>query len=217
MRDSTGPSLESLALRLARLERQLLLWKVAAVVLLLAAAVAVTALPTAQAQDKPRGKEITSEKFVLLDKDGGRRAGLMMKDGEPVLAFQNAEGKFQTTIGFRAGVPAIIMGDAKNRGRLLLALSNSGDPVMQYLDADEKAKLALSLTTDEEIGTSAPSLFMTDQKHQSAISLGVNQVATSIVVRDGAGTSRLSLVESKGNAFLAIFDAKGNQVGKLPR
>jgi hypothetical protein len=37
------------------------------------------------------------------------------------------------------------------------------------------------------------------------------------VVRDGAGTSRLSLVESKGNAFLAIFDAKGNQVGKLPR
>jgi hypothetical protein len=135
-------SLDALADRLGRLERECRAWRRGAAVVALGA-LACLAIG-AGADDAPKPIEELNVKRLIIRGDDGREAiTLSTQDGAPVLAML-ADGQERVSIAAPGGAPMMAFVDA-GRPRLSFGLSASGSPVVNFNDADHRRRLSLGI------------------------------------------------------------------------
>jgi hypothetical protein len=141
--------------RLERLERQQRRWRGAAV----AGALGLAAL--ALMGQKPAGRTVEAERFVLRDGAGRVRAELMMVDGTEqsvALRFKDADGMPRLTVGTENGAALLVLNEAGGKLRAGLVVLPHGAPGLNLYDGGGKPRAELSLNRD-----GAPALTFNDR------------------------------------------------------
>ncbi len=114
----TDPTLDSLAQRLDRLERENRRLKLAGAILLLAL-VAVGAM--GQVLPKAVPKVVEAERFVLRDTKGKTRGGLgVLADGTTALAFYDQNEKVRAVLGVEPAGPSLVLYGQNSETRAVL-------------------------------------------------------------------------------------------------
>ncbi len=121
------PTIETLARRLDRVERENRHMKQAGVVAL---AVIAAVVLMGQATPSKVAKVIEAEKFVVRDKSGKVRAELSMSaDGSPQLILRSSEGKSGAVLAVGTdGSPSLVLYDRNDKPRIGLSVSADGSP-----------------------------------------------------------------------------------------
>ena len=142
----------AIAARLARLERQQRRWRAATGV----ACLGLAAL--ALMGQKPAGRTVEAERFVLRDAAGRPRAELML-DGESVaLRFKDADGMPRLTVGTENGAALIALNEERGKLRAGLVVLPHGAPGLSLYDSGGKPRAELALGRD-----GAPALTFNDR------------------------------------------------------
>ena len=130
--------------RLEHLERQQRRWRGAAVV----GGLALVSL--ALMGQKPAGRTVEAERFVLRDSAGRARAELVMVDGEQSVAlrFKDGDGMPRLTLGTENGAAVVVLNEAGGKLRAGLVALPHGAPGLNLYDGTGKPRAELSLTRD---------------------------------------------------------------------
>lgn len=134
------PDLETLADRLAEVERKYARLRLACVL-----AACLIGVAAAIGRAWPASRSISAEQFVLCDSRGRTRAEFGVgEDEEPRLVFLDAHGRSRAGLGMtqEALVGLSLTGKA-GENRLVLAVRPDGSPQLILQDADGKPRLAL--------------------------------------------------------------------------
>jgi hypothetical protein len=122
------PTLDTLATRLERLERESRRWKTTALAIAIAAA---AALVMGQTPTHRLPKSLEAEEFVLRDNRGQVRAslGTIQSPNATVLQIHGDNGKPRTRLTVASdGTSSLEMMDAGDRVRVLLGVRDNGSP-----------------------------------------------------------------------------------------
>ena len=121
------PTIETLARRLDKVERENRWLKQAGVVALVVIGAVVL---MGQATPSKVAKVIEAEKFVVRDKSGKVRAELSMSaDGSPQLILRSSEGKSGAVLAVGTdGSPSLVLYDRNDKPRIGLSVSADGSP-----------------------------------------------------------------------------------------
>lgn len=130
--------------RLNRMERELGFWRVAGVVMLALASVAVAA-----AMDDPPPKELRAETLRIVEPNGKERIVLTAVPGVPDMTFLDPSGESRLTLDIANDhKPVMSVSDiAKGKGRLVLGIED-GSPNVQLYDRDGKRRVTLGVPKD---------------------------------------------------------------------
>jgi hypothetical protein len=135
-------SLDALAARLERLERECRSWRRGAAAVALGALVVLAV--GAAADDGPKAIEEINVKRIVVRDDSGREAmTLGTQDGAPVLAML-ADGQERLSIATPGGAPMMAFVEGGSP-RLTFGLSATGTPVVNFNDADQRRRLSLGI------------------------------------------------------------------------
>jgi hypothetical protein len=141
-------SLDALAGRLDRLERECRAWRRGAAVVALAAVVLLVAgaddpPPQAGGAGRPTIEELNVKRIIVRDEQGREAITLGTQEGSPTIALL-AEGQERMSLSAPggAGMMAFIDGGGP---RLTFGLSSGGSPVVNFLDAEQHRRLTLGI------------------------------------------------------------------------
>ena len=146
------PTMETLARRLDRVERENRWLKQAGVV-----ALAVIAAVVLMGQVTQESRIVEAEKFVLKDENGITRGvfGLTLLDiGIPVLALYDSDGNRRAVLGLSgADTPSLILSDETGTDRITIGVGNDSNPVLFFWPKGPHkkttpARIQLSLDAD---------------------------------------------------------------------
>ena len=137
------PTIETVARRLDRVERENRLLKRAAVVAL---AVISAAVLMGQATESKPTTALEAERFVLKDSAGKTRAvwGPSQAGGYS-LGFFDAAGRGRLVLGVDDAGPNIGFMDANQTSRIILTITLKGYPALGLLDANGKTRAELAI------------------------------------------------------------------------
>ncbi len=180
-----NPTIEMMAARLGRLERDCRRWKLAW--LGLASIAAISFLVGAGRQGQPTGlqadritvRDLEAQRIVLKDEHGVRWFYLESRDGIPQMAFEGPPGALGRGIYHiqlvvnRDGVPYMTF-TGKDNGTVMLGVNPAGDP---HLSLSGKSG-ALTYKTTE---TGSPELMLWDKNNRGRIRLGLKPSGTAAV------------------------------------
>jgi len=141
--------------RLERLERQQRRWRALAIV----AALGIASV--ALMGQKPTGRTVEAERFILRDADGRARAELLMVDGKEqsvALRFKDADGMPRLTVGTENGAAVLVLNEQGGKVRAGLVTLPHGAPGLNLYDGTGKPRAELSLNRD-----GAPALTFNDR------------------------------------------------------
>ena len=139
--------------RLERLERQQRRWRGAAI----AGALGLAAI--ALMGQKPAGRTVEAERFVLRDAAGRVRAELVMDNEQSAaLRFRDADSMPRLTVGTENGAALIVLNEAGGKLRAGLVSLPHGAPGLNLYDSSGKPRAELSLNRD-----GAPALTFNDR------------------------------------------------------
>jgi len=201
------PTIELLAQRLARLERQHRLFKLGALIIL---AVVAAALALGAAT---RAKTVEAEGFVLRDAQGKVRAELLTDPVfGPRLRLREANGKVRLELALKGTTgPYLSLRDANGNDRATLD-AFAGNPGLALFDSNAKSRMEIILS---DIGV--PSLWLYDQEHQRRAALAETpDNALTLDLRDAAGRERVILAVPPAGPFLRLQDETGKAVWSAP-
>jgi hypothetical protein len=190
------PSLEAIARRLDRLERQNRRLRLALVGLLAAAAaLAVGQASTGQAQPgapEARVKVVDAERFVVRDQNGKARAALFMDNRDP----DNRH-------------PRLVLYDENGKGRLGMSVQRHGPDIAAW-HADHSS--ALGLYVQDKDRSVAMTLF---DKSGARVHLAHMGGTPQLKLLDGTGKPALSLTASQNGPGIALNDPTGRRRAQL--
>jgi hypothetical protein len=183
--------MNTLEMRLDRLERSNRLWKRAAVCLMSAL---FTTLALGQA--RLAQKDVLAEKFTLVDANGKEWASLAMAaNGEPTLAMFNAGGEPRVLLGVSPdGAAHLSLHNGVGLAQTDLGVAKAGEPSLLFFDGQEKMRGYLGVQKD---GAPLIALLNKDEKRIVRVGLG-----------DG-GVPGISLSDEKGAGLRASLSAPG--------
>ena len=139
--------------RLERLERQHRCWRSLALVGVLA--VSTLALMG----QKPSGRTVEAERFLLRDAAGRVRAELMVDAEHSVaLRFKDTDGMPRLTVGTENGSAVVVLNEQSGKVRAGLVALPHGAPGLNLYDTTGKPRAELSLNRD-----GAPALTFNDR------------------------------------------------------
>lgn len=168
----------------------------------------------AEAAAHHRVRNLSADKFLLVDRHGVRRAELSIIGGEPVLAFFGPDGKTaRGSIGVNAsGVSRVRLYSANGVPQAALGVTGDGKSGLALLDRGQH----LRGTFDVSIG-GEPTLRLYDDK-KPRIGLDVTEAGSpGLALLDGAGKTRAALsLASDGGPALTLYDAGGNLLRQVP-
>jgi len=126
--------------RLERLERQQRRWRgVAGVACLGLVAVALMG-------QKPAGRTVEAERFILRDAAGRTRAELMVEGEQSVaLRFRDADSMPRLTVGTENGAAVVVVNEQSGKLRAGLVALPHGAPGLSLYDSTGKPRAELSL------------------------------------------------------------------------
>jgi hypothetical protein len=144
----TEPTLDTLTRRLDRLERENGRWKQAVRLLLLGIGAVMV-----MGQVLPKSGTLTTESLMVVDSTGTTRATLSAREGIPVLAFFDGNGKARATLQVQPdGSPVFALVTGDGTGGLWLSVNN-GKPLLDAGDNDRKNRVFLGLTKEGNPGS----------------------------------------------------------------
>jgi hypothetical protein len=154
-------TIEAMAERLERLERECRRWRRAGVGLALVGAVVLT-LGAVRKDEGP--KTIEAERFLLKDQKGTIRGewGFMPESGWPIFRMNNVDGERRLSMFVAHGVnvegsPIILLHDKKGISHLTMTVSGNGKPEIWFSGEQGKSILRLpSALTDPPPPPPAP-------------------------------------------------------------
>ena len=141
--------------RLERLERQQRRWRGLAIT----GALGLAAL--ALMGQKPAGRTVEAERFVLRDAAGRARAELLIVDDKEqsvALRFKDADGMPRLTVGTENGAAVVVLNEQGGKLRAGLVALPHGAPGLNLYDSTGKPRAELSLNRD-----GAPALTFNDR------------------------------------------------------
>ena len=139
--------------RLERLEQQQRRWRALAVVATLGL------LSVGLMGQKPAGRTLEAERFVLRDAAGRLRAELVMDNEQSAaLRFKDADGMPRLTVGTENGAAVVVVNEATGKLRAGLVSLPHGAPGLSLYDTSGKPRAELSLNRD-----GAPALTFNDR------------------------------------------------------
>ncbi len=137
------PTMETLARRLDRVERENRRLKQAGVVAL---AVIAAVVLMGQATESKVAKVIEAERFVLLDPSGEIRAVLIQTKGGSSLHLYDEKGKLRVgLVSGAADETGLSLYDADGEGRAMLALKPETSPALRFAAKPMKPQAALGV------------------------------------------------------------------------
>ena len=221
----------TLAERIARLERENVRIKRAAMAALL---VLIGALVTAQAATTARTgtvsakqvgpKEVEAQRITLVDGVGRARASLEMSEGGPELRFLDTAGKERISLGLLERGPHVSLKDAAQRTRAMMDLGADGPSVVL---ADEgqvrqtqlwvaETEMGLKLTTGGARGI--PLIDLVERPRGSARGAEFRAHELNLYDPDHKGQHRAFLqVGPTGAADFSLKNRVGNDIFREPR
>jgi len=182
--------LEAMGERLGRLERELRLWKRAAMatVVLLLALLAFGPTPRtreARAADSS-AKELVARSLTIVDEQGNRRIAL---DSRPAVMLYDEKGTLRASLAATNDSPVLALFDKRETQRAKLGTGNDGPVLVLF---DEKGTLRADLSAAADNAGAGLGLF--DEKE----------------------TPRATLVATKDGSALALRDKEGKPIWRAP-
>jgi hypothetical protein len=178
----TNLTLESLAERVRRLERQNRLLR-AAVLLVVTVFAAVVCMGQV---DTP--KELEAERLILRDEAGKARVMLGMTEGGATLELSDAEGWLRLSLGvFEDRRPVLTMLDPEYKERATLGVTEAG-PRLELCDAEGESRAGLRVAGDNSV------LEMYDARDALRASLGLTDDGLGLRLADEKGMLQAGLI-----------------------
>ncbi len=205
------PTMETLARRLDRVERENRRLKQAGVIAL--AVIAVVVLMGQATQGKV-AKVIEAEKFVLRDADGKGRARLeSLPSGLVRLVLLDKDENVQSVLGVGVGRPSLVLAGRNNKTILTTS----------FLSISGKSRLTLAV-----LPSGVQSLALTDNTGRTRAELAIEADGSSTFgLFDRTGTARAVLgstslesetgvIEKRPESSLVLFGNDGKVIWKAP-
>jgi hypothetical protein len=184
-------TLDPIADRLERLERQFRRWKWIGIAV---AVLIAPPIPLALVAFLMSDGSHEAQRLLVRDRNGRVRMDLGTdSDGTPRLLFFGGEGQVRLVAHLAEGdIPRLYLADEGGRTRLLLGTDKDG-PSLDLLDADQRGRL--SMTVDKG---GSPVLQLRDRDGKTRLAALVESAGTTkLKVLDGAGKFRLVLGVNK--------------------
>jgi hypothetical protein len=104
------------------------------------------------------------------------------------------------------------------RGQACIKLAFSGtSPALIFADGNRKGRLAIALTGDKS-DPWAPTLYFRDKDEGGRLNLALSSAGQPhMQFLDGGGTPRLNLLLREDAPIVALCDAKGDVILKMPK
>lgn len=134
--------MDSIAIRLAKLERQNLRMKLAGTALIMVSA-AVVFMGQGRTPDRPgQGRVVEAERFVLREPDGYVRGEwAVLPNGSTLLSMFDRDHNTRAEWGvFPSGTTMLHLLDAKGKGRLTLTVKKDGKPMLGLYDEEGRIR-----------------------------------------------------------------------------
>ena len=217
------PTIETLARRLDRLERENRLLKRAGVVAL---AVIAAVVLMGQALPGKVAKLVEAERFLVRDTAGKPRATLgLLPDGSPSLNLIDKNGNIRMAVGLTPeDAPSLNLYDKAETTRAVLATLSDGSPALVLFNkaGETQALLAsnfpMKMHPDETPIRPTSSLLLSDNVGNVRTSLIVSAKGVAgLRIHDGRNKLRAVLTAGKdGSAILGFLDKKGKVIWSAP-
>lgn len=230
MNDTNTADTPTLTVRVAKIERENRLMKVAAIITLLCATAAI-ALGQA-----PTKRTVVADEFILKDKSGTMRATLGISDNQPVLTLLDANGKTAAklmpdaiTFHDSGGAIRVLLGSdtaisyelVGGRTQIIdqgpgLLLFTGGHRTLVDLRVREKAQgAALSLYSQSPTNLGRR-VVLTSTVDGPSLTLSDDQGFRSIVGSVSQRESRTGTSSRTSAASVVLFDKDGNSIWSAP-
>jgi hypothetical protein len=199
--------LEAIGVRLKRLEREVGLWKRAAMatIVLLVALVPfslITRTREARAADSSV-KDLVVRKLTIVDEQGNRRIALATQADRAVLMLFDENGTLRASlVDLKDGPAGLSLDDEKGTTRVTLTAARD---VPGLTISDERGNTRADLIAAEN----GPSLLLDDEKGTQRVMLVAAKGGPELDLSDEKGTSRADLITSKNGPGLLLDDEKG--------
>lgn len=220
-------TMEALAQRLEKMERQHHRLKLMGVVVLV---LTTTALLMGQAL--PKSQTVEAERVILRDVNGKLRARLAVDtDGRPDLLFYDEAGKLRTRVGIEPkGVVGLVVYDPDEKRRVVFGVGRERATGVSFLDADGKHLVFIEVTPEGyphlilkgKDGTSGAKLDMTSEGHPHLAFLdkdgyGAVPDASGLFLADKDRKERVRFgLAPDGSPSLVLLDANGKVLFQAP-
>lgn len=197
--------------RLKRLEREVRMFRWAALLLAVAAVSVVVMGLEAADNDKSIGRfrQIDTGHLVLRDPDGQMRAWLGIAEGGPRLIFFDQSGQQRLGVGMtRQSDPALGIFDVGQNERVVLGVVE-GFPGLVMRDPQGRKRSALFAREDWS------SLYFYDKRETKRSGIGLYGEAAAVNLSDERGRDRVGLTSDKKGSSLCFFDRGGQKVSAV--
>jgi hypothetical protein len=130
--------------RLSRMERELRYWRLAGILTVMLATVAIAA-----AMDNPPAKELRVQTLKIVEPDGKERIILTAAPGVPDMTFIDPAGQSRLTLDIANDHKPVLMVSetGKGKGQLVLGIED-GSPMLQFFDRDGKKRVTIGVPND---------------------------------------------------------------------
>ena len=144
------PTMEALAKRLHRLERENLRLKLVGVVaLVVMAAVSCTTALKGQPTPSTVAKVVEAEQFILRDSKGRMRGSFMLTNDAPGLILRDEDGRGRIGLGVTANGDANLQLTSKDSNSIDLRVKNDGTRGLRIQDEHWRPRVTLWVTPRE--------------------------------------------------------------------
>ncbi len=202
------PTIETLARRVERVERENRYLRRSGVV-----ALAVIAAVVLMGQ-ATRNKTVKAEKFVVVDSSGNSRAVLENVVGQGAsLVFRGTDGMEQIALQSFGDARGFTLSDKTGADRIVLGVLASGATTLGMADQSGNGRAALTLEADGSIA-----LALYDENSKSHVKLLAGRDGNpGIVLQDkDKGVCMMLLLYSDGSPAMVLFDNNGKVIWSAP-
>ncbi|MFQ5850925.1 MAG: hypothetical protein ACE5JU_10095, partial [Candidatus Binatia bacterium] len=160
----------------------------------------------------------------IHDVKGKRRAVLgETPDGSPRLELYSAKGQRRARLGIQADTANLGLYDQTGRPRLGLNVLAHGEPILIFIDKNEKIQASLDLLPDGTAG-----LTINDKDGRASLWLGARLEGLGLTIFDKDGTSRAVLgstsleaigtgaITERPESSLVLFNREGRVIWSTP-
>ena len=205
------PTIETLARRLDRVERENRWLKMVGVVAL---AMMVAVVLMGQLPQTAPNKTVEAQRFVVLDASGNKRAVLgNVEEKGTFLVFRGSDGKDQIALRSFGDARALVLSDSTGADRTVLGVLPNGATTFGMADQSGNGRAALTLEADGSIA-----LALYDENSKSHVKLVAGRDGNpGIVLQDKAKDVRMRLLlYSDGSPAMVLFDNNGKVIWSAP-